>query len=191
MVERNEEIIKIATDLFSEKGYDNTTTRELAKAAELSSAGLYYFFQNKEEILFTILNLALSRFLESVSSAINSDDDPQTNITRIIDYLAKHYVENKKEVDLILKEIQRLNPEQLSIIRNIEREAFDLIRNEIRKLNEECSLNDFNLSFLTFALLGIINYTRLWFDTNNQLSIDEFAKQTTELFFNGVLTKHQ
>ena len=187
MIDRNEEIIKIATVLFSEKGYDNTSTRELAKAVDLSIAGIYYFFQNKEEILFSILSSSLSKFLESVRSAINKDKDPKTNITQIIDCVVKHVVENNMEIGLLLKESRRLSPEQLVIIRNREREVFILIRNEILRLNSEGCVKDFNSSFLTFALLGMINYSHYWFDPNSQLSIEEFVAGTTELFFNGIL----
>lgn len=187
MIDRNEEIIKIATALFSENGYDNTSTRELAKAVNLSIAGIYYFFQNKEEILFTILSSSLNRFFESVSSAINTDDNPRTNITRVIDCMVRHVVENKKEIRLLLKESKRLNPEQLVIIKNREREVFNLVRNEIMRLNNEGCLKDFNLSFLTFGLFGMINYIHYWYEPNSELSIEEFIAQTTELFLNGVL----
>ena len=187
MIDRKEQIMKIATVLFSENGYDKTSTRELAKAAELSIAGLYYFFQNKEEILFSILDLALNKLFKSVHSAINTDDNPQTNITRIIDCMVIHVVENKMEIGLISKESQQLSPEQLVIIRNKERDVFVLIRNEIRRLNKEGCLKDFNLSLLTFALLGMINYSHYWYDPKSQLSIKEFVAEATELFFNGVL----
>lgn len=187
MIDRNEEIIKIATVLFSENGYDNTSTRELAKAVDLSVAGIYYFFQNKEEILFTILNTSMIDFLQTVQSAINTDDNPQTNISRIIDCVFKYVVEYKMEIVLSLKERRRLSPEQLVIIKKLERDVFILIRNEIERLNKEGGLKDLNLSFLTFALLGMINYSHYWFDSKSQLTIEDFVAQTTELFYNGVL----
>lgn len=185
--DRSEEIVQVATVLFSENGYDNTSTRELAKAVDLSIAGLYYFFQNKEEILFTILGSALSRFIEAVRSAINEDEKPEQNIKRIIDSLVKHVVENKKEMGLISKESSRLKPEQLAIINDKKREAYILIRDEILRLKNNGSLKDFNVTFLTFGLLGIINYAKYWFDPGNELSIEDLAAQTTDLIFNGAL----
>ena len=185
--DRSEEIVQVATLIFSENGYDNTSTRELAKAVDLSIAGLYYFFQNKEEILFTILGSALSRFIEAVRSAINEDDQPEQNIKRIIDSLVKHVVENKKEMGLISKESSRLKPEQLAIINDKKREAYNLIRDEILRLKNDGSLKDFNVTFLTFGVLGIINYSRYWFDPANELSIEDFAAETTALIFDGAL----
>jgi len=187
LIDRKEEIMKIAIVLFSENGYDNTSTRELAKAAELSIAGIYYFFQNKEEILFSILNSLLNKLLKSMRSAINRDDTPQTNITRIIDHGLKEVIENKMEIGLLLKETQRLSPDQLVIIRNKEKDVFNLIKNEISRLNGEGRLKNLNLTATTFSLLAIISFSHNWYDPKGQLSTKEFVAETTELFLNGAL----
>ncbi|AGL00032.1 TetR/AcrR family transcriptional regulator [Desulfoscipio gibsoniae] len=187
MAGRKEEIIKVATVLFSKNGYDNTSIRELAKACELSVAGLYYFFQNKEDILFNILNSSLDRLMQYVSSAINKNDSPQTNIKRIIDHGVQCVMESKMEIGLLLKESPRLNPEQQVIIKNNEREVIHLIRNEISRLNDEGSLKNFNLTFLAFSIWSIISFSHNWFNPEGQLSTKGFVTETTELFFNGVL----
>ena len=187
MTDRKDEIIKIATVLFSENGYDNTSIRELARNVELSVAGLYYFFQNKEEILFNILNRTLTSLLEYVQLAINKDNDPQTNITKVIDHFVKEVVDNKMEIVLLLKESQRLKPEQLAIIKKKERGVIKLIKNEISRLSNEGRLKNFNLTSTTFTLLAIINFTRYWYDPRGQLSTKEFVTETTDLFLNGVL----
>ncbi len=187
MVDHKEEIMKIATKLFSEGGYDNTSTRELAKAAGLSIAGVYYFFQNKEEILFNIINLSFDGFLGAVQNAIRKDDNPKINITRIIDNMVKEVVGHKMEMTLLLNESKRLNPEQLIIINNKKSEVFKLIKNEITLLNNQGLLMNINLTYVTFALFALITYIHQWFDPRGPLSTEEFAAETTKLFFNGVL----
>jgi len=52
-------IIKISRRLFLEKGYENTTVRQVLKKAKLSTGSLYHFFKNKEEILLFSLKDAL------------------------------------------------------------------------------------------------------------------------------------
>jgi AcrR family transcriptional regulator len=55
---RNQEILpailKAAKKLFSEQGYDNTSVRDIVKAADTSMGNLYYYFPNKLTILQTI-----------------------------------------------------------------------------------------------------------------------------------------
>lgn len=50
-----EKIQKVAVKLFSEKGYTETSLREISEALNISKAALYYHFSNKEEIFTSII----------------------------------------------------------------------------------------------------------------------------------------
>lgn len=52
---RKNEIIYVAARLFAEKGYHRTTTREIARAADVAEGTLYNHFENKEDLLFQIV----------------------------------------------------------------------------------------------------------------------------------------
>jgi AcrR family transcriptional regulator len=47
--------MEIALDLFSRNGYDATSMREIAEAAGVTKATLYYHFENKAAILISLL----------------------------------------------------------------------------------------------------------------------------------------
>ena len=51
-----EKILKTAAKMFSEKGYDKVTTREIAKAVGINAASIYYHFPSKEDILKSLYN---------------------------------------------------------------------------------------------------------------------------------------
>ena len=48
---KREKIMKAAARLFSEKGYDNVSTREITNAVGMNPAALYYYFPSKEILL--------------------------------------------------------------------------------------------------------------------------------------------
>lgn len=52
---RRREIAKAAAQVFAEKGYANTTTKELAEAADMAEGTLYNYFEGKREILLAIV----------------------------------------------------------------------------------------------------------------------------------------
>src|SRR6056297_599436 len=52
---RKAEIMQAAKKLFYEKGYINTTTQDIIKALNISRGLLYYHFDSKEDILFSIV----------------------------------------------------------------------------------------------------------------------------------------
>ena len=46
-----EKIMRVAARMFSERGYDKVTTREIAKAIGITPASIYYHFSSKDDIL--------------------------------------------------------------------------------------------------------------------------------------------
>ncbi|BDZ71317.1 TetR/AcrR family transcriptional regulator [Methanobacterium petrolearium] len=53
--ERVEEILSVATEVFLEKGYQNTTMEDIINSTTLSVGGFYYYFHSTKEIFFAII----------------------------------------------------------------------------------------------------------------------------------------
>jgi AcrR family transcriptional regulator len=60
--DRRAEILDAARQLFATNGYDATTTREIARAADMSDALLYRHFANKHEVLDQVIDRAIAAF---------------------------------------------------------------------------------------------------------------------------------
>ena len=54
-VAKHDEILEVALDVFTEKGYDRTSVREVARLTGLSQAGLLHYFSSKEELFVEVL----------------------------------------------------------------------------------------------------------------------------------------
>jgi len=52
-----DKILKVAARMFSERGYDKVTTREIAKDIGINSASIYYHFPSKKDILHSLYSL--------------------------------------------------------------------------------------------------------------------------------------
>ena len=61
-----ETIIKVALQLFAEKGYEHTTIAEIAEAAEVSPRTIFAYFPSKEEILFCDVPETYERFARAL-----------------------------------------------------------------------------------------------------------------------------
>lgn len=70
---QRQEVLEVALQLFSEKGYHNVSMHEIAREAEFAIGTLYKFFRNKED-LYNALILQLSdRFYAAITEVIASD----------------------------------------------------------------------------------------------------------------------
>ena len=59
------EILQVSLKLFNEFGSENISTNEIAKKTDISTGTLYYYFKNKEEIVFTIWDIITQQHEES------------------------------------------------------------------------------------------------------------------------------
>lgn len=66
----DEKIRHAALQEFSCKGFFNTSIRDIAKAANISTGLLYNYYKNKEDLALAVLNTAF----EKIDHAISSDD---------------------------------------------------------------------------------------------------------------------
>lgn len=114
-----EKIIYEALSLFSVKGYDAVTIREIASAVEIKESSIYNHFKNKKDILNIIIEETLKRYyytLESVQIPESEDDNVSElydNITddRFLDMCTKIFLFYLKD-DYISKLRRLLTIEQ-------------------------------------------------------------------------------
>ncbi|MEE0434119.1 MAG: TetR/AcrR family transcriptional regulator [Peptococcaceae bacterium] len=65
-IEKKKVIVHAACALYGERGYHQTTTAEIAKAAGVSTGLVYSYFRDKKDILLAVVD----RYLEDLSSAL-------------------------------------------------------------------------------------------------------------------------
>lgn len=186
-IDRRQKIIKAATKLFYELGYDNASTRELAKTAGMSNAGIYYHFKDKEDILFSILDGSVDRLIQSLQTAIEEDDDPRVNLTRISRSILQVVMDDKMEIGLLNKESERLSPEQLKSINNKKYVSLKMIEKEVNRLADNNMLKPLNLTTVAFSLIAMTNWTYYWYNPAGNLSIDQLSSEIMEIFFHGIM----
>ena len=73
---RRGEIMEVAARIFAEKGYGNTTTREIAEAADIAEGTLYNYFTGKRDILLAIANESEAPMEAAVMAAGRITDRP-------------------------------------------------------------------------------------------------------------------
>jgi AcrR family transcriptional regulator len=87
---RRDNILQAAGKLFAHQGYHGTSTREIARLADLSENTLFRYFENKEVLFWSTLHSYSSglKFRQDVLKGITQCDSPEVVLPNIIEMLA-------------------------------------------------------------------------------------------------------
>jgi AcrR family transcriptional regulator len=75
-----ERILSVAIDLFAQRGFDAVSLREIAEAAGVRKATLYYYFTSKDEILENIIGYIMERWETSKVGKWSDSDEAEKQI---------------------------------------------------------------------------------------------------------------
>jgi AcrR family transcriptional regulator len=89
---RKEAIVEAVQDVFAVKGFDGTTTRELAKAAGVSEALLYKHFPSKESLYAAMLDGCAKGPTFAEASRILELDASTSTLVVMVHFMISHYV---------------------------------------------------------------------------------------------------
>lgn len=81
---RREELLAIAADLFAQRGFKNTTVRDIADASGILSGSLYHHFDSKESMVDEILSSFQTELFRQYDEVADSDLDPRAKFEAVI-----------------------------------------------------------------------------------------------------------
>lgn len=83
--ERYNEIVRAAREIFARRGFHQASIREIARAADLSLAGLYHYVGSKEELLFLVLDGALDALIGALERALAGAEAPEARLLALVE----------------------------------------------------------------------------------------------------------
>lgn len=198
--ESTEERIKAAAaKIFMEKGFDGTTTRDIAKEAGLNSALMNYYFRSKEKLFAGVFSEMCGLFFQGLTEILSQPLSFKEKIFALIDHDYRIFRENPALSNFILNELHR-NPDRLldmtkkvSIVKNtvLEQQFNEAVKaGEIRDIDIKhiMMLIPSNIQFIFISksmTMNIHNMTESDFD----LFLDNHIKIVKEMISNYLFLK--
>jgi AcrR family transcriptional regulator len=135
--ERNErQILKAATVLFSRKGFQGTRTSEIAEAAGLPKANVYYYFSSKEQIYSAVIRHLIAGWDDALQQ-IRADREPAEALEAYVRAKLNYAWHNKEESRMFATEIlagaQFLSRRDREHMRDVTKERSEIIELWIRQ----------------------------------------------------------
>jgi AcrR family transcriptional regulator len=178
-------LLVLAAELFRQKGYGLTTTRELASRLGIQKASLYHHMRGKEDLLFAISMESLRRITEAVTAARDSADADRRLHAMIMAHMETALRDQDMHTTMLI-ELRALSEERQKEVR-AQRDAYqDLLRSVISDDQSAGRLRgDIGAEYLTLSLLNLLNWTIFWFTAGGERTIDELAAMMSTIFLDG------
>lgn len=186
------EILDVALELFSEKGFHNVTMQEVARESEFAVGTLYKFFANKEDLYKALFLEKSEGFHSAMKMAIAEGRDEVARIRAFVDTHIRLVMENLKFVRLYLAQAQgaKFNI-GVGMDKDLEKKHKEILVDLSHIFKEGIQkrlFEDFDPYLLARALEGIIHaflFQYLENPDNHPFDTDTIMK----LFFGKVLRK--
>jgi AcrR family transcriptional regulator len=91
--QRRQGILEAAANVFSQKGYDRATTREIAAEADVSEGTIYNYFPSKQALVDALVEVVRGHFLDLLTTPPSGDNYREgvtLAIERILTVIGEH-----------------------------------------------------------------------------------------------------
>lgn len=177
-----ESILRAAARVFAQRGYHQASIRDIARATDISLAGLYYYFQSKEELLFLIQDHALSSLIAALELRLSSVSDPREKLRILIDNHLRFFVDNMAEMKVLSHEAQSLTGEFRANAEDQKRYLTSVAKQILREVDPDSELDE---RVSAFTLFGMMNWLYAWYRPEHDVEVERLVHDMTEIFMGG------
>jgi AcrR family transcriptional regulator len=175
MAKKKDEILRSASSIISEKGYEKTTMEEIASQLLMTKGAMYYYFKNKEELLFECHLMILDPSIEKIKEVKNSDLSHVEKIRKvIIDYIIFE-INEKSMFNVAGKLDQTFSSEFLGKIL-AKRDEYNHIFDElIQEGINDGVFQKVEVKMTRLIILGALNSIQSWYKPDGKMKPEEIA----------------
>ena len=190
-VDKHSKIIVSATKVFAKKGFFNARISDIAKEAKVADGTIYLYFNNKFDILISVLEEEIGKIIEQIETAIEKETDPVKMMNIFIEKHLSAMKQNKNLAEVIHIEL-RQSDRLVKEYRNTSFKQYIDVISKIIKMGQERGIyrTDILPDIAKRAFFGALDeVSRIWTTPGNvQYSVEETSEQIIALFLNGMRT---
>jgi TetR/AcrR family transcriptional regulator len=191
--DRRTQLLDIALNLFSQKGFDSTTTKEIATAAGVTEAIVFRHFQTKQALYQAVLERqsdcpGFRQWMEEARRRMQQNDD-EGLMRAIAEAVLEQYRSDPRMERLML--FAGLEGQEMALehYRSTSFPIYELLREYIVRRQQEGALTVCKPEAILSAIAGMAHryalYTRL-FGFPSELSDEEALDTFTRILMDGI-----
>jgi AcrR family transcriptional regulator len=180
------EILTHATEVFCKKGYEGASMRDLSRASGMSLAGLYYYFESKERLLFLIQKHTFSTIVQRLKARLEGVTAPEEKVRVFILNHLEYFLANQAAMKVLSHEADALKNGFASEVAAIKREYYRICVGLLDELKRDREL-DFSTRIGVLSLFGMMNWIYTWHNPRVDADAEQIAREMGDIFLRGVM----
>jgi TetR/AcrR family transcriptional regulator, cholesterol catabolism regulator len=180
------EILSHATEVFCKKGYEGASMRDLSRATGMSLAGLYYYFESKERLLYLIQKHTFSTIVVRLKARLEGVSDAEERIRIFILNHLEYFLANQAAMKVLSHEAEVLKNGFGAEVAAIKREYYRTCFGLLDDLKRECGLQ-FSTRIAVLSLFGMMNWIYTWHNPRVDADAASIAREMGDFFLRGVM----
>jgi AcrR family transcriptional regulator len=168
-------LLSAGVEAFWRDGFHASSTRDIAKRAQLSPAAVYVHFAAKEDLLFTIIRYVAENLRDRLLELAAQGGSPTELLSRLVNAYVALPAHMYKAALVANRDFDSLTPVQRKQIVKIRDELAHIVGNCLAAGKESGEFNFEDLSITRMAVLSLCRSTLLWYSPRGKYSPEEIG----------------
>ena len=182
---KKEEVINAARDLFTKYGYKKVSMDEISKEANVTKKTIYSYFSDKEAMFKYFASEELQSMKEKIENDVNSSTSFIDRVSKIL-YESLLFRNNSDLIKTIIKEISKNNTaECISFLKFYDGEIVSYIEEKIKQEIQNKTIKKCDAHLTAFIIYKV--YSSILFEYDREIDEDKVTKEVTNILKDGLL----
>jgi AcrR family transcriptional regulator len=175
------DVLLAAIELFAERGYHATTTRDIATRVGMSTGAMYAYFRSKEELLFEISFVGHSHATDAVAAAAQTDAPPATQLADMVRLFASYHARFRTIAKIVHDELYGMTSEHLADVLAVRRRTEAVVEDVIGRGVAAGTCDVADIPAVARALLSLCIDVARWYQPDHGSTPEQVGDLYAEL----------
>lgn len=182
-------LLTASAALMSARGFSQTSIRDVAAETGLSLGGMYYYFKNKEDLLFLIQKKTFGSLLEIQEQAVTQGGSADERLERLVKNHLAYFISHFNELKVCTFELDSLKGERYENVAQLRRRYFlcmARVVGEMLGVSESEVENHEKTRQRTLFIFGMLNWVFMWYAPKKGDSAESLGDEMVDMVINGL-----
>jgi len=183
-----EELIRVAIQCFSERGYQNTTLDDIVSQVNISRVTFYTYFKSKEALLKAIFERASTTYQQGLEEILAQPLSCREKLRQAVAFQVISFTNGPPLARIFFREEASVPSDTAELVAATQRRRDRLLEQEIEKGIRSGEVIKENPRLLTQAFVGMCSWLYRWYQPGESVSPEDIVRVFTRVLESGLFT---